>query len=81
MSGIEVFLEILAMTSPVIFFTLLMGMIGSWQVFTAGYVMTGGDRPIAPCSMCCTSTAMAGSTSRWVMLRRLPGSCASSYCS
>ena len=32
----------LPMTSPVIFFTLLMGMIGSWQVFTAGYVMTGG---------------------------------------
>jgi multiple sugar transport system permease protein len=32
----------LPMTSPVIFFTLLMGMIGSWQVFTAGSVMTGG---------------------------------------
>ncbi len=32
----------LPMTSPVIFFSLLMGMIGSWQVFTAGYVMTSG---------------------------------------
>lgn len=32
----------LPMTSPVIFFSLLMGMIGSWQVFTAGYVMTAG---------------------------------------
>lgn len=32
----------LPMTSPVIFFNLLMGMIGSWQVFTSGYVITGG---------------------------------------
>ncbi len=28
--------------SPVIFFNLIMGIIGSWQVFTAGYIMTGG---------------------------------------
>jgi multiple sugar transport system permease protein len=32
----------LPMTSPVIFFSLLIGMIGSWQVFTSGYVMTAG---------------------------------------
>jgi multiple sugar transport system permease protein len=32
----------LPMTSPVIFFNLLMGMIGSWQVFTSGYVITNG---------------------------------------
>ncbi len=30
------------MTSPVIFFTTLMGIIGTFQIFTAGYVMTGG---------------------------------------
>lgn len=28
--------------SPVIFFTLVMGIIGSFQVFTAGYLITGG---------------------------------------
>lgn len=28
--------------SPVIFFNLVMGIIGSWQVFTAGYIMTSG---------------------------------------
>jgi multiple sugar transport system permease protein len=28
--------------SPVLFFNLVMGIIGSWQVFTAGYIMTGG---------------------------------------
>jgi multiple sugar transport system permease protein len=32
----------LPMTSPVIFFNLLMGMIGTWQVFTGAYVMTNG---------------------------------------
>jgi multiple sugar transport system permease protein len=32
----------LPMTSPVIFFSLLIGMIGSWQAFTQGYVMTAG---------------------------------------
>ena len=32
----------LPMTSPVIFFNLLMGMIGSWQVFTSAYVITAG---------------------------------------
>lgn len=32
----------LPMTSPVIFFNLLMGVIGSWQIFTSAYVITGG---------------------------------------
>ena len=32
----------LPMTSPVIFFTFLTGMIGSFQAFTAGFVTTGG---------------------------------------
>lgn len=32
----------LPMTTPVIFFTLIMSIIGSFQVFTQGYVMTGG---------------------------------------
>lgn len=32
----------LPMTTPVIFFNLLMGIIGSWQVFTSAYVITGG---------------------------------------
>lgn len=32
----------LPMTTPVIFFNLLMGIIGSWQVFTSAYVITSG---------------------------------------
>ena len=32
----------LPMTSPVVFFVFLTGMIGSFQVFTAGYIVTGG---------------------------------------
>lgn len=41
--SVQKFISItLPMTSPVIFFSLLMGMIGSWQVFTSGYVMTAG---------------------------------------
>lgn len=32
----------LPMTTPVIFFNLLMGIIGSWQVFTSAYVITNG---------------------------------------
>lgn len=32
----------LPMLSPVLFFTLIMGIIGSFQVFTQAYVMTGG---------------------------------------
>lgn len=32
----------LPMTTPVIFFNLLMGIIGSWQVFTSAFVITGG---------------------------------------
>jgi multiple sugar transport system permease protein len=28
--------------SPVIFFNLVMGLINTFQVFTAGYIMTGG---------------------------------------
>ena len=28
--------------TPVLFFNLIMGIIGSFQVFTAGYIMTGG---------------------------------------
>jgi multiple sugar transport system permease protein len=32
----------LPMTSPVIFFNVLMGIIGSWQVFTTAYVITNG---------------------------------------
>jgi multiple sugar transport system permease protein len=30
------------MLSPVIFFNLVMGIIGAFQIFTEGYVMTGG---------------------------------------
>ena len=32
----------LPMMSPTIFFTLVMGIIGSFQIFTAAYIMTGG---------------------------------------
>jgi multiple sugar transport system permease protein len=32
----------LPLTSPVVFFVFLTGMIGSFQVFTAGYIVTGG---------------------------------------
>ena len=32
----------LPMTTPVIFFNLLMGIIGSWQVFTSAFVITSG---------------------------------------
>lgn len=39
----QMFISItLPMTTPVIFFNLLMGIIGSWQVFTSAFVITNG---------------------------------------
>ena len=44
------------MMTPTIFLTLVLGIIGSWQVFTQALILTGGVRRTRHCLCCFTST-------------------------
>jgi multiple sugar transport system permease protein len=56
----------LPMLSPVVFFNLILTIIGSFQIFTPAFVLSG--------STCCTSTRWRSSSSSSATLRRWPGS-------
>ena len=71
----------LPMITPVIFYNLVIGIIGTFQYFTEVYVLTstasGGRaaRPMPPCSTTSTCTTTPSATRTWAMPRRWPGCC------
>ena len=69
------------LTSPVIFFTFIIGMIINLQTFTGAFVITREDQPRLRCSTYSICTRTDGSISRWATRRVLPGySSSSSSC-
>ncbi len=66
----------LPMISPTLFFNLIMGIIGSFQVFTSSFIMTqGGPGVTHRCSTCCISTRKRSSICKWATPARWPGYC------
>lgn len=69
----------LPMLSPVMFFNLILGVIGSFQTFTSAFIITKGDRSIPRTCTPCSCTKRRSSITRWGMPRHLPGSCLRSW--
>ena len=65
------------MMTPVLFFQLVVGIIGALQVFTQAYIMTNGGPNNATLFVILTSIATRSSISAWAMPARWPG-CSSS---
>ncbi len=66
--------------SPVLFYNLVIVLIGTFQYFTQAYVMTNGQviRTTRRCSSTSCCSAKASCSTTWATRRRSPGCCSSS---